>query len=130
MKTHSAEYVDYLSSFDWHLKRLAVLKRAGNKCERCGRSGSGPCGGVVLQIHHVTYDNLGDEPLEDLLAVCEDCHKKEDVKRAAQGRARPEMARLNGWATKKYGEDWDLDHLVEDVEEEFEEWLESRDEDY
>jgi hypothetical protein len=30
---------------------------------------------VATQVHHVTYDRLGDEAPTDLLAVCAKCHR-------------------------------------------------------
>ena len=45
----------------------------GYKCVMCGRSAS-EC---VLQVHHVTYRNLGHEDvMRDLCTVCGSCHKK------------------------------------------------------
>ena len=30
----------------------------------------------VMHIHHITYKNVGNEPLTDLVAVCGECHAK------------------------------------------------------
>jgi hypothetical protein len=35
-----------------------------------------------------------------------------------------------GWATKVYGEDWELDDDAEEVEERFERWRETREDDW
>ena len=63
-------YNKYLQSRVWKLKRLAVLNRAGCRCECCGTNDA-------VQVHHTKYpkDYFGLEPLWDLRAVCLDCHR-------------------------------------------------------
>ena len=61
------DYQQYLASREWALKREAVRKRAGNKCERCYVA-------PMQAVHHLTYANIGKEPLEDLQAICHPCH--------------------------------------------------------
>jgi 5-methylcytosine-specific restriction endonuclease McrA len=69
------EYQAYLNSPKWKNKRLKVLMRAKFKCEQCKKA-------QATQVHHLTYkrlgkgDNIGSEPLSDLLAVCARCHRK------------------------------------------------------
>lgn len=67
------DYQEYLASRKWALKREAVRKRSNNRCERIlkGRR----CVWYQEAVHHLTYRNIGNEPLEDLMAVCNDCHK-------------------------------------------------------
>jgi len=62
-------YEEYLHSKEWQELRLKVLKRSNFQCEGCGESNS-------LDIHHLTYDRIGDELLIDLVALCRDCHGK------------------------------------------------------
>lgn len=72
-------YRKYLNSIEWRIKRRQVLIRAGYRCERCGTPGTGS-NGVVLEVHHAEeYANLGDEPLDELEALCDPCH--EDIHR-------------------------------------------------
>ena len=59
-------YDDYLRSPHWRRKRREAGDAAKWRC-LCGRR--------ATQIHHRSYDHLGDEPLKDLCAVCEHCHK-------------------------------------------------------
>lgn len=61
-------YQEYLASREWALKREAVRERSRNTCERCF---SNPQDAV----HHKTYERIGDEKLEDLIAVCNPCHE-------------------------------------------------------
>lgn len=70
-------YLDYLESKEWWDRRKLVLQRAGYRCEHCGSAGP-------LEIHHVRYDNLGDEGIDDLIALCRPCHR-----RAEEPRNRP-----------------------------------------
>ena len=63
----------YIRSRAWARLRRLVLGRAGGRCESCGKI---PLVGFdgALQVHHITYERLGAEPLEDLVAVCAGCH--------------------------------------------------------
>jgi hypothetical protein len=62
------DYQRYLASREWALKKEAVRKRSRNSCERCGR--------VPMQAtHHLTYERIGNELLEDLQGVCNPCHE-------------------------------------------------------
>ena len=62
-------YYRYLHSEDWKWKKAKALKRAEYRCSLCGT-------GKNLEVHHITYKNLFNEDDDDLLAVCENCHKK------------------------------------------------------
>ena len=59
-------------------KELSELKRAkiestGNKCERCGVSGSDVKGGLILHRH--VY-RVGSIQPDDVVLTCKDCHAK------------------------------------------------------
>jgi 5-methylcytosine-specific restriction endonuclease McrA len=75
-----AAYELYLRSAAWHDKRVAVLRRAGQRCECCGRGG-GILAAALLEVHHWSYDALGDEPLAQLEALCPRCHEDADRQR-------------------------------------------------
>lgn len=74
MKHHSAEYIEYLKSDAWNERRLARLQKAKYRCERCGERDR-------LDVHHKTYKHLGNEPLSDLIALCQSCHWAADEER-------------------------------------------------
>lgn len=57
----------YFQSAEWNAKRLEVLKATNCTCQMCGSKSH-------LHVHHITYANLGSEPLTDLAAVCQSCH--------------------------------------------------------
>ena len=60
-------YSDYLQTPHWQDKRAGAIRRAGGRCERCGKRGR-------LDVHHVTYARLGREADGDLVALCRACH--------------------------------------------------------
>ena len=98
-------------------KRRFVLYRAQGSCDRCGSKGP-------LQVHHITYDRLYDEKPEDLEALCLKCHKKADKQREYDSWYE---SAFDTYMMKKYGEDWDY---FEGCEEEFDDWIESKEDDY
>ena len=62
----------YLHSRKWMDMRLLVLSFNNNECKACGSKGP-------LEIHHITYQRLGDERTEDLTPLCggvNGCHNK------------------------------------------------------
>ena len=59
------------------LQRKQVLRRAGWRCETCGRR-------APLDVHHLTYERFGNELLGDLRALCRECH--DEAHRKARGR--------------------------------------------
>lgn len=65
----TVEYPVYIRSERWRQKRVDVIRRARGICERCGRW-------PIVNVHHLTYDRLGDELLTDLLGVCSRCHQE------------------------------------------------------
>lgn len=65
----TSEYKAYLKSHKWKTKRLKVLNRAKFRCERCKKR-------QAREIHHLTYENIFNEPLEDLQALCTRCHRQ------------------------------------------------------
>ena len=62
-------YEEYLRSPAWLKKRDLVIKRAGGICEGCGAA-------QPSQVHHFSYENLGNEFLWELAAVCSNCHDR------------------------------------------------------
>jgi 5-methylcytosine-specific restriction endonuclease McrA len=67
------DYLVYLKSLYWQYQRSRALCRAGLKCEKCG----GVPASVELEVHHKTYERLGEEELEDLVVLCHGCHREE-----------------------------------------------------
>ena len=63
-------YAEYLASAEWKIKRAAALERAGHRCQLCAYQGRN------IEVHHNSYDNVGDERPEDLIVLCTLCHRR------------------------------------------------------
>ena len=61
------EYQHYLKSEWWLKRRVEIKKLRGWACEECQEKSD-------LQVHHLSYKNLGCEPDEDLQVLCGFCH--------------------------------------------------------
>ena len=59
-------YEKYKKSPAWHRKRDSVKERDKSLCI---------CGAQATHMHHKTYDNIGKEPLSDLVMLCKECHE-------------------------------------------------------
>lgn len=106
-----------IASYYWQVLKRDIVFWCRSRCQRCKSHGP-------LELHHLHYHSLGRERPEDVEALCKACHKIADSERAVEGRRRSWDARLDGWASRKYGEDWADAGDGDSVAEEFEEWLE------
>jgi len=62
-------YREYLKSDNWRERRKELMEEAGGICADCGDK--------ATQLHHLNYDNLGEEELDvDVIALCNACHKE------------------------------------------------------
>jgi len=59
----------YLASPKWQQLKMHVKLRDGFHCKKCNSKHK-------LEVHHITYQNLGAEHLEDLVTLCRTCHGK------------------------------------------------------
>ena len=64
---NKSAYHQYLASREWAVKKEAVKVRSQGFCELCHHR-------KLENTHHITYEHIGNEPLEDLIGVCEPCH--------------------------------------------------------
>lgn len=62
-------YDQYLASPEWLEKRGLVLRRANSQCEGCGVQ-------PAEEVHHLTYEHVGNEFLFELVALCHCCHER------------------------------------------------------
>jgi hypothetical protein len=69
-----SDYKAYLASREWAVLKEQVRDRCAGMCERCFF-------GPYQETHHLTYERVGHERLEDLLAVCSACHEYVSAKR-------------------------------------------------
>jgi hypothetical protein len=56
MAWHTSEYKRYLKSNAWAVRKSAYYRRHNRQCVACGSW-------KRTQLHHVTYDSLGHEPI-------------------------------------------------------------------
>lgn len=59
-------YNGYLQSDCWLKKRQLIFERDKHKCTRCGDSAD--------QVHHLTYERVGQEFYDDMTSLCLSCH--------------------------------------------------------
>ena len=62
------KYAAYLCSREWAEKKESIRQRSHGRCERCTYGNFDAC-------HHLTYIRKYDERLEDLQAICNECHR-------------------------------------------------------
>lgn len=60
-------YSDYLQTPEWKRRRSLALERANHKCQLCGKKNR-------LEVHHNSYEHLGNEHDLDLVVLCARCH--------------------------------------------------------
>jgi 5-methylcytosine-specific restriction endonuclease McrA len=70
-------YAAYQRSHHWRRLRKKLLEARRYRCEHCGKEDPyrDEKRGFRLHVHHLTYERLGKERLEDLQALCRDCHR-------------------------------------------------------
>jgi len=68
-KSPKYKYYMYLNSVEWKAKRELILKRDKYECQICKLKSAD-------NVHHLTYENIGNEQLIDLISLCRECHMK------------------------------------------------------
>ena len=71
-KDETPDYKEYINSPEWKETSRRAKERAGYRCQLCNRKGDD----TTLHTHHRTYVRLGIEFDEDLIVLCNSCHKK------------------------------------------------------
>lgn len=61
-------YQEYLQSPYWQQRRHFAMKQARYSCQICNSKDK------KLNVHHRSYERLGQELQTDLIVLCEDCH--------------------------------------------------------
>ena len=62
-------YDGYLTTAWWASVRAGAMERAGGRCQVCNADGP------ILDVHHRTYERLGQERDSDLTVLCRGCHE-------------------------------------------------------
>lgn len=68
IKTHD-EYKEYLETEWWRERRKKTLDYYGGRCAVCNSAG-------LVDVHHRTYERLGQELDSDLIVLCRECHSR------------------------------------------------------
>ena len=61
-------YGEYLKTKHWDNIKQLMFKTYLYQCSVCG-------GVQKLQVHHKTYERIGDEDMNDLVYLCKACHR-------------------------------------------------------
>lgn len=66
-------YLEYIRSSRWRRSaaRLGELAASGYRCRTCFAA---DFEGAALEVHHRTYQRLGQELIGDLTTLCRECH--------------------------------------------------------
>lgn len=73
MTQKDKEYLEYLKTDTWKRKANQRMQIDGYRCQGCKTCGSAE---NRLEVHHLSYERLGNEnPYTDLVTVCHICHK-------------------------------------------------------
>ena len=75
----------YIRTSHWKEIRAQAKIRDGFCCVRCGAADR------RLEVHHLTYDRIGRELLDDVVTLCQPCHVRADRER--RSRRRPRIAK-------------------------------------
>jgi hypothetical protein len=62
-------YRQYIASDAWKTKRRERLELDGHECTNCDAT-------TYLEVHHLTYERLGNELMSDLQTLCQTCHAR------------------------------------------------------
>lgn len=73
----TVNYHEYIKTEAWRERAEAAKQRVGQRCQICNR----PATRVTLDVHHRTYERLGNERPEDLTVLCRGCHDLYDKNR-------------------------------------------------
>jgi hypothetical protein len=65
-------YAEYLRSAEWQYRRSLRLSLDAHQCQ----ARLTYCTGRATEVHHLTYQHIGNEPLFDLASVCSSCHRQ------------------------------------------------------
>ena len=89
----SKEYQDYIASEKWLTFATDAKVATGGRCQGCDRKTWN------LQVHHLTYERLGNELPSDVWVVCAACHLKfhpKHKKRVNNERKKQGKAKIRG----------------------------------
>ena len=66
-RLYAKDYSKYIKSKKWYKKRAKYIGKFGFGCYCCKEK--------AKHLHHISYDRLGYERMEDLCPLCVECHE-------------------------------------------------------
>lgn len=67
LELRNMKYSKYLQTDYWGTVRNIMHELIGYKCEICGNENH-------IHVHHFNYGSIGEETINDLACICEECH--------------------------------------------------------
>ena len=67
--TRRERYENYIHSSKWRRRRARALMLGNYQCAKCGARNK-------LQVHHLSYQHLGNELDCELMVLCHSCHQR------------------------------------------------------
>ncbi len=117
-------YSTYIKSNDWRKKRKYAIHVAEHQCVKCKIKN------VPFEVHHLHYKTLYHERLEDVEVLCVPCHDRAHKEKERLKVERSYNNAFETWVVKRYGEDA-FDYMDEELLwEEFDDWIEWKENDY
>jgi hypothetical protein len=113
------EYRRYLQSPEWKEKRSRTIKSAAGKCADCLAerrilgNGSGYIVSSACDVHHLTYERVGGEYPEDLIALCERHHQMRHSLEPTKSAMRRDLSYLS--IDNNAGDEWVPDLSVREL---------------
>lgn len=114
---------EYLNTRHWKQMRKDIYCYRNGNCQKCHRH-------LMFQmsrVHHLNYDNMGNETKDDLMLLCDDCHAEiHGVESRKQKRKRSmiihemQIAKDRGELPPKLAEEYEDLDLIDNPEKWFE----------
>lgn len=123
-KSSGYSYQTYIQSHAWKKKREVAFLVLGEKCQRCSKTD------VPLHVHHKHYKTLYHERIEDVTVLCVPCHELTHRKIKVEREERWCDNAFYTWVEKVYGEDAHEYMDMELLGEEFDDWIESKEDEF
>lgn len=110
--TDSRLYTIYIDSDKWRCVREQKIFEAGNKCFNCESRNN-------LQVHHHSYNSLGNEAMTDLTVLCSECHlllhDLRKARKSPKSRKSRELIKLHGFRVKVREDKFDVDEYLQSI---------------
>ena len=87
-------YKEYLKTNHWLMLKARMYNKYKYKCAYCSTNKD-------LNLHHKTYDNVGNERVKDLVYLCSNCHKLVHADKIKDTNLKLELKKKNARKNKK-----------------------------